>query len=169
METKHCNQCATDKPASDFHKRSASNDGLAALCKSCQREYDRARAHSPHRIKAREPKLTSIGLYCVVPKGHPSRTSFSVQGAHYQRNKGIYNKRSKVYRQNNPKKRAAHTSISNALRDGKLTKDVLCQYCGAFSSLHAHHADYDRPLCIQWLCVPCHKAWHVENGEGANA
>ena len=33
--TKTCKRCATDKPLEDFHKRSASKDGLQTYCKAC--------------------------------------------------------------------------------------------------------------------------------------
>ena len=69
---------------------------------------------------------------------------------------------------NFPNKRKAITAVGNAVRDGKLDKPVLCQYCGTYGKLHGHHCDYSKPLDVQWLCVPCHKQWHITNGEGLN-
>ena len=72
------------------------------------------------------------------------------------------------YRTANPQKYTAVTAVGNTIRDGKMTKDVLCQFCGTYGPLHGHHRNYDKPLDVQWLCVPCHKQWHVTNGPGLN-
>ena len=40
---KYCGKCKLTKEKTDFGKRKASADGLAAMCKLCQKEYDRAR------------------------------------------------------------------------------------------------------------------------------
>lgn len=36
---KVCNKCNTEKPYSDFHKRSALKDGCKAWCKECDKAY----------------------------------------------------------------------------------------------------------------------------------
>ena len=88
----------------------------------------------------------------------------------YDRKRGA--RQTQEYHQNHrakfPGKYKAKNMLNNALRDGKLTKPVLCQYCGTYSTLHGHHCDYSKPLDVQWLCVPCHKQWHIANGEGLN-
>lgn len=50
---KHCNVCGKDKNESEFGKRPASKDGLAAMCKQCQKEYDKARSQDSKRMKMR--------------------------------------------------------------------------------------------------------------------
>ena len=44
------------------------------------------------------------------------------------------------------------------LRRGKLERGV-CEVCGDDAS-EMHHADYDEPLLVTWLCRPCHLALH---------
>jgi len=39
--TKNCSNCNKSKPISEFHKRSASKDGLQTQCKSCYKEINK--------------------------------------------------------------------------------------------------------------------------------
>ena len=42
--------------------------------------------------------------------------------------------------------------------------NVTCESCGtANKMMHKHHDNYDYPLVVRWLCVPCHKIWHNEH------
>jgi hypothetical protein len=36
---KTCNQCNTEKPYSDFHKKTSSKDGFTTICKNCRKVY----------------------------------------------------------------------------------------------------------------------------------
>lgn len=140
---KHCNSCDTDKPKSEFHIRRASKDGLSAKCLTCARAYDKARANQPQRVAARLSYAKSeAGL---------------IAGARAK----------KAWQESNPKKRAAHVSIGNAIRDGKLTKKP-CEICGTIDNIHAHHDDYNRVYDVRWLCSEHHAEWHKIHGEAAN-
>lgn len=111
------------------------------------RQYERSRTHDPERIAARN--LTSngkIGLYCVIPKGHPARPEEMSSNA--------------LYLRRNPKKRYAHEQVAYAVKTGRLKKES-CEVCGEQKS-HAHHDDYNKPLVVRWLCTDCHKRWHRE-------
>ncbi len=74
----------------------------------------------------------------------------------------------KSYRESGPNKYKAVTMVNNAVRDGKLFREP-CEACCSEVSVHAHHDDYLKPLNVRWLCAPCHKQWHIVNGEGLNA
>lgn len=163
--SKLCRTCGIEKPRGDFHVRQASVDGLAAKCRDCQKEYDRARSHLPHRLALRKTPMDSV-FYCIVPDNHPAKADRMM--AEYNRNPKRWQLRVGEWKSKNPKKRLAQGAVGNAIRDGKMTKDVLCQFCGTYGPLHGHHRDYDKPIDVQWLCVPCHKQWHVTNGPGLN-
>ena len=64
-----------------------------------------------------------------------------------------------------PEVKKAHDAVSNALRDGRLQKQ-LCEEKNAdcFGVVTAHHDDYSAPLDVRWLCRHHHAKWHVENG-----
>lgn len=52
----------------------------------------------------------------------------------------------------------ARSYAKTYLRRGHLTRRP-CQSCGSDES-QMHHADYDKPLEVTWLCRPCHLAVH---------
>ena len=57
----------------------------------------------------------------------------------------------------------AHNSVSNALRDGRMSRPDCCSSCGCSCRPEAHHCDYTKPLEVMWLCKSCHVAWHLIN------
>lgn len=65
------------------------------------------------------------------------------------------------WKEDHPKRHAAHSAVNNAVRDGRLSKPSECEWCGdAHKRIHGHHEDYDKPLDVIWLCPPCHKKAH---------
>jgi hypothetical protein len=60
---------------------------------------------------------------------------------------------------------AARGKVRRAIVAGELTPPTLCAQCGKPSkpdaagrrTIHAHHhAGYEKPLDVEWLCVKCH-------------
>lgn len=66
--------------------------------------------------------------------------------------------RQQAWRKRNPKSYIAHLAVGAALRHGVIEKKK-CEVCGDTNS-EAHHADYDRPYDVIWLCRKHHKAAH---------
>jgi hypothetical protein len=56
----------------------------------------------------------------------------------------------------NPKAKAAHKKIENALKRGELVRPAACEVCGREGRLDAHHEDYARPRDVRFLCRGCH-------------
>jgi hypothetical protein len=66
-----------------------------------------------------------------------------------------------AYRERNRKKLAAHNAISKAILRGKLTPWPVCAVPECEETrVEAHHADYDQPLSVTWLCMFHHKECH---------
>ena len=65
----------------------------------------------------------------------------------------------KRQRSANPEKYKARTAVSNALRDGRLTREP-CVFC-LCEETQAHHVDYSKPLDVIWVCSTCHHRLHV--------
>lgn len=60
----------------------------------------------------------------------------------------------------NPLKTKARLAAQCAVRKGVLVAPDCCERCGASGSLNKHHADYSKPLDVEWLCHPCHGEEH---------
>jgi len=71
------------------------------------------------------------------------------------------------YRRNNKERIAAQTIVQLAIRKGELGIPKGCQICGEETvKIHAHHADYSRPLDVAWLCPACHFKIHGKHLSG---
>lgn len=98
------------------------------------RSFDKMRASMPHRVLERK--------------------AYAKTDAGKERHKAANSKWIAKY----PARRKASHIVNNALRDGKLQK-LPCFICGN-SEVEAHHASYDLPLVVTWLCVEHHKEIH---------
>lgn len=56
----------------------------------------------------------------------------------------------------NPLKRWARKTMERAIITGFLTRPLACEQCHRDAPVEGHHEDYNRPLDVNWLCVPCH-------------
>lgn len=64
-----------------------------------------------------------------------------------------------------PEQKAAYDAVRRATHKGILNKPANCERCGApdrpasdgRTTLHGHHADYSKPLDLEWLCAACHR------------
>ena len=63
------------------------------------------------------------------------------------------------------KKYQAGLLVTNAIKRGNLVRPAHCSNCGRGCTPHGHHADYDKPLEVEWLCHQCHLARHGLKGE----
>lgn len=57
-----------------------------------------------------------------------------------------------------PQERWAQACLRSALRRG-LIERLPCEVCGAVE-VDAHHANYNEPMAVKWLCRAHHKAEH---------
>lgn len=136
MGKKECRKCGNLKPLDSFYVHKAMADGYLNICKKCVK----------NRIKKHRQENDSVRDY--------DRWRYHND----PKRKARVDKNTKEYRKNNPEKYKAHTMISNAIRDKKLTR-LPCQVCGDTSS-HAHHEDYSKPMDVIWLCAKHHQRHH---------
>lgn len=59
------------------------------------------------------------------------------------------------------KKENARSATLTAIAAGRLDRPDTCEGCGRAVDVEAHHHDYDRPLDVTFLCVPCHRGEHA--------
>ena len=57
----------------------------------------------------------------------------------------------------------AITAVAKAKKSGELICPDACTKCGRQVRLHAHHEDYAKPLCVEWLCPKCHSRRHAKS------
>lgn len=58
-----------------------------------------------------------------------------------------------------------YNAVRRAIKIGVLVRPSACARCGApdrkgadgRSTIQAHHADYSRPLDVEWICSKCHR------------
>jgi len=154
--TKECFKCNETKPLEEFYRHKMMADGHLNKCKDCAkrdvskhreenlekvREHDRLRGSLPHRVELRKKYWED------------------------RDNRDKFNSAKSRWNKTHQHKRNAHLLVQKAVRSGKLIKPVLCETCSCSGKLEAHHDDYDKPLDVRWLCVPCHTAWHVQDRE----
>ena len=138
---KTCFKCNKPKELSEFYRHATMGDGHLNKCKECAKRD--VREHRRDNESVRE-----------YDRSRGSRCSAEAL---------------REYRAKYPVKYKAHCALSNAVRDGRITKPMACEDCNSTFAIHGHHDDYSKPLEIRWLCAKCHHRWHAENGEGRNA
>lgn len=136
MTTKRCFKCLCMKPIDDFYKHSQMADGHLNKCKECaKRDVSAHRIENIERIRQYDKKRASM----------PHRIALRREIV-------------KKYVGHFPSRKKANTAVNNAIRDGRLNRQP-CWVCG--NKAVAHHADYDRPLDVVWLCQSHHKQAHA--------
>lgn len=61
--------------------------------------------------------------------------------------------------------KTAYQAYYSAVRKGLIKRPTHCARCGALDPrgrdgrtlLQGHHADYSKPLDVEWICVKCHR------------
>ena len=165
MEAKVCTGCSKEHPLSNFYKRRESRDGHRADCKNCvdakNRKYvernkeaitaykkqyaeDNAEQIVQYRQKwyddNKEDIKARVNQYSQTPRGQEVRKQAS-----------------NSWLQRHPEKKKASQAVNNAIRDGRLVRQ-LCEVCG--EKAQGHHEDYDKPLEVRWLCSTHHAELH---------
>lgn len=129
---KPCIACGVEKELTEFYPHKRMADGRLNKCKGCCKVHTRAN-YNANRV--------SHAAYERKRQTDPER----------RRKKVIYTRR---HRENNPEKWKARQAVAHALRSGRLRKQP-CR-CGA-TKVQAHHADYSKPLEVEWVCFACHR------------
>ena len=127
---KTCRVCGETKEQGEFYP----NSGLT--CKVCVR----AKVAQNYRDKREQ--------YAAYERERFQRPERKAKALEYQR----------TGRRLHADRNAARQAVSNALRDGKLSRGA-CAVCGV-SQTEAHHMDYGRPLDVIWLCRKHHLEAH---------
>ena len=127
---KKCFKCKRVLPLSMFYKHPQMGDGHLNKCKECT--------------------VLDVRLY---------RDGNGEKIRAYDRARA--SDRHKVeFKDRHPLKKAAQTTLGNAVKYGKVVKPQFCIRCWSVGKIHGHHRDYSRPLDVIWLCPRCHAIEH---------
>lgn len=148
---KRCFKCGVEKPVEDFYRHPHMADGRLGKCKDCTKLDMRIDRRTKPRVRAYDRERAS----------QPHRVQL--------RDRVV-----REWRKANPERAKAVEKANNAVRDGKLTRPVICEGCGLPVRVEKHHHDYNQPLAVVWLCKPCHALADkirraMERGESAAA
>jgi len=130
---KVCIQCDTWKPLTEYYAANRNqHDRLEGTCKACKAKLAADR-------RRRDPLAHQVRSKTYL-KAHPAVKQAAQRRFHTL----------------NPLAKAAHAIVRIALQVGILIKPETCQRCPSQFHLHAHHADYRKPLEVEWVCALCH-------------
>lgn len=129
---KTCGKCGLTKPLTDFYTHR--RDGYQSICKDCKRKESKLYNRMPKRREYNRQKYQEW-----VDKGGLQE---------YRQRREIKEKVLAIAKANQKK------------RSGKVLPQP-CEICRA-DNAQMHHADYNRPLEVRWLCQYHHTQEHQE-------
>ena len=147
--TKSCFKCGETKPLSAFYKHPQMADGRLNKCKEC------------NKSDVTKNRTDNIEKYRAYDRKRGNRQSPEYSREHYKKNKKKRLSDQRQWRDSHPEEYKARNAVSNAVRDGRLTK-LPCEVCGSIDKIHGHHDDYSKPLEVRWLCPKHHGEAHRE-------
>lgn len=161
---KTCRVCGESKPFSDYYRGDNPRD---TICKPCERqrvrEYRKTRAGKEvEQRRAAKPERKAWKKSYTQGRGR----QIELEAARRRRaeNREQHRRESREWARRHPEQVKARNTLRYALVKGELTRPDACERCGRHEDpgldgrpgIEAHHADYDKPLEVEWLCRLCH-------------
>lgn len=136
MRKKECFKCSKEKSITQFYRHPKMGDGRLGKCKECTKKdvAENYRANKPHYIEYEKRRFQKYARKIAAKSYQIKR------------------------RKEKPGRYKAQTTVSNAIRDGRLLRKP-CEVCKNVKS-QAHHDDYRKPLVVRWLCRKHHLEHH---------
>ena len=147
--TKVCPKCGEEKANTEFTRNKSRQDGLHPYCKVCKRaEYKAYHAAHPEVAKARDERWREANRERSREKTRRYKAAHPEQV------------RSDRKKQIGTPQTHARKRLQYAVKAGHMERPGTCSDCGNPGEVHGHHADYSRPLDVEWLCSGCHGKRH---------
>lgn len=151
---KVCTTCKQAKPLEDFARQAAKQDGRRERCKACTSAHLRKRYAEDPEFRRRQLEANRAARARNIER-------YREHVRAWQRRNPEVLKRIQRENYGTPEVKARRL-VSQAIKYHGLQKPSNCQRCGKecteWWELHAHHADYSKPLDVEWLCTTCHGA-----------
>lgn len=133
---KRCFKCGEVKPIDSYYRHPRMADGRLNKCIECtKKDVGEHRGKNLDRVREYDR-----GRYRTNEKRREQYLSLSSRRP--------------------PEHIKANHALSNAVRDGRVTKPEACWHCGSVGPVEGHHVHYDLPLDVVWLCRSCHCKAH---------
>lgn len=143
---KTCFKCGITQPPESFYKHPRMADGRLNKCIACAKSDVSARIV----IKTADPVwLDGERERCRIKQNRARVEGRAAPGTKETQDRWL---------QRNRFKKRAQRKAFRAKKKGAIPNCGKCQQCGAEGRLEMHHADYSRPLDVQFLCCKCHGA-----------
>lgn len=147
--TNTCKVCGATDVTAEFYA------GVRNLCKEC------------HKARVRQNRADNADRYKQYDatrfKNDPRVRERHKRYQSTEAGKEAMERSRKKWLAQDPRRRAAHVLLNNAVRDGRVVKPASCSRCGNTGRVEGHHPDYDMPLVVIWLCPMCHDIEHKES------
>ena len=143
---KKCTKCYKLRQSKSFYPNKKTKDKLDSWCRFCRSTYLLAKIQQQ---KWRDKHKGYIENWKLVNKYSSSKENIKWRKAH-----PFYWKKEK----RDKKKLWARWNFKNHIRYGKIKRQI-CEVVGCSQIGEGHHADYTKPLDVQWLC----KKHHIEH------
>jgi hypothetical protein len=108
-------------------------------------------------VAKRDPEKVKLNDRKRYRRDKPKRLAISKKNAEKPESKKRKREYQREWRHKHPEKIRAHKLVRRAIDRGDLVREP-CP-CGSVKS-EAHHADYLKPLDVEWLCRACHSERH---------
>ena len=154
---KTCSKCIVEKDLSEFYKDRSRKDGLYSRCKKCHNEAVKRYSQTD---KGKESNRKGHCKYRQTEVGKETERKSSQAYSRTEKGREVSRKADRKRYQFSPEKLKARIAVNHTIRDGKITRPSICEYCFEKGLIDGHHEDYSKPLDVDWLCKKCHKELH---------
>ena len=138
------------------------------VCRTCKRRQN-ARGNALTRARAAEGFCSRCGREPATNGLRTCERCRAKRRSGYwtdlERSREVNRRKDRLRQQRYPEKLKAiwrsekgkaRERLRYAVRSGAIQKPERCQRCGEAANLQGHHADYSKPLEVEWLCSRCH-------------
>ena len=151
---KRCSKCAIEKKEDCFWVRNNRKSGVNSECKECAKK----RRTNKYKENIKESRVKRKIYY------EKNREKLCKSQIESQKGNTRYRKYQNKYLidkvKSGDKKFIARRIIFMALKAKMIERPEFCSSCMKEEKLEGHHPDYNKPLEVIWLCVPCHRDLH---------
>lgn len=133
-----CGKCRSYLPKNGFYKNNRTILGIKSECKKC---------HCETLLTSRDKENSRrLGRESMRRRRRESPEQFRARERQHLRKKDA--------------RTAARDVLNRAVRSGNMIRPSVCSSCQRTGRITAHHADYSKPLAVEWLCYECHGRLH---------